>query len=231
MMVSRTVILPRKEYFWGVTPREGRHNKANSISLLTLLRDYLRLGDKEREITRLLNSGGILVDGQAVKERRFSVGFMDIITVKDTGESYRILYDNKGRLFPAREKGDNVTRKLVKVTGKHTIDGGKIQLAFHDGQNMISEKKDIQNGDVVMLKIPEKEILEVLKLGQGSRVFLTGGRHVGSTATIKGIEVKESSASNLVYLEEGYSTVVDYAFTLGNQRSVFHLPTSDEVAE
>ena len=233
MMVSKTVILPRKEYFWGVTPREGRHNKTNSMAILTLLRDYLKLGDKEREITRVLNQGIVLVDGKTVKDRRFSVGFMDVITISKTGESYRILFDMKGRLFPVKETAGNADKKPVKVTGKHTIAGGKDQLAFHDGQNMITDRKDVQNGDVVLLKLPEKEIVDLFKLQQGSKVFLTGGRHVGSTATIKGIEVKESSARNLVYLEEGYSTVVDYAFPIGNQRSAFHLPAAeiDEVAK
>ncbi len=231
MMVSSAIILPRKEYFWGVTPKEGRHNKEASISLLTVLRDYLKIGDKEREITRVLHNGRVLVDGKIVKDRRFSVGFMDVITVKDTGESYRIIYDDKGRLILVKESAENSDKKPVKVTGKHTAGKGKLQLVFHDGQNLISDRKDVQTGDVILLKLPEKEVIDLFKLQQGSKVFLTGGRHVGNTATIKGIEVKESSARNLVTLEEGYATVVDYAFPIGNQRSTFHMPSAEEASK
>ncbi|HII83011.1 MAG TPA: 30S ribosomal protein S4e, partial [Ferroplasma sp.] len=76
MMASRKLKIPRKTNFWSVTPTPATHRKQDSIPMLILLRDYLKLGDKEREITRILNNNMVKVDGRIVKDRRFPVGFM-----------------------------------------------------------------------------------------------------------------------------------------------------------
>lgn len=224
MMVSRAVIIPRKEYFWGVTPRPGRHSRAESVSVLTVLRDHLKIGDKEREITRLLSSGKVTVDGRKVKSRRFALGFMDLLRVEGEATPYRMLYDKKGRLVLGKESPEGSAVKLLKVKGKHTVEGGKLQLVFHDGFNTIVDRKDIATGDVVVVKIPERTITDVYKLAPGAKVFLTGGKHVGNIATVKTMEVKESSSENLISFEEGYSTVVSYAFPIGGPRGYYHVP-------
>lgn len=224
MMVSKAVIIPRKEYFWGVTPRPGRHSRMESVSILTVLRDHLKVGDKEREITRLLNSGKVAVDGRKVKDRRAPLGFMDLLQIEGYTNPYRMLYDKKGRLVLGKESPEGSSVKLLKVKGKHTVEGGKLQLTFHDGFNTIVDRNDISTGDVVVVRIPERTITDVYKLTPGAKVFLTGGKHVGNIATVKSIEVKESSSENLISFEEGYSTVVSYAFPIGSQRGSYHVP-------
>ena len=216
-MLPRVVKVPRKEYFWGTSAIAGKHNTKSSVPLLHVLRDYLHLGDKEREITRILNAGMVLIDGRKVKERRTSVGFMDLISVVPNNEHFRIVYDKKGRLVPKKEIERFSSTKFLKVEGKNTIRGGKTQIVLHDGQNFISSQ-DLVPGDVIVAKLPEKSIEEVLKMQPGSKVYITGGSHIGETATIKKIEVKKSSSANLVEMEEGFETVSDYVFVIGTQR-------------
>ncbi len=228
LVISRAVKIARKEYFWAATPMTGRHNKENSVALLTVIRDYLGLGDKEREVTRMLNNGLVKVDGKIVKERRTALGFMDVISVESLKLYYRIVYDNKGRLVVAKEDEKNSSLKPKKVINKLTIKGGATQLVFHDGENLITDDKSISTGDVVVLSIPENKISQILKMQPGNRAFLTGGEHVGSTGTIKKVEVKESSGKNLVHFEEGFSTVSDYAFVLGSPKYTFTIPGGDQ---
>lgn len=219
-MLPRVVKVPRKEYFWGTSARPGKHSAESSVPLLHVLRDYLHLGDKEREITRILNDGMILLDGRIVKDRRASVGFMDLISVVPRDEHFRIIYDSNGRLVTKKESEKFFSKKYLKVEGKNTIRGGKTQIIFHDGQNVISSDP-LTPGDVVVAKLPEKNVEEVLKMQPGSRVFITGGSHIGETATIKKIEVKKSSSANMVEMEEGFQTISDYVFTIGTQRSSY----------
>jgi small subunit ribosomal protein S4e len=221
-MLPRVVKVPRKEYFWGASARPGKHSRESSVPLLHILRDYLHIGDKEREITRLLNSGFVLLDGKKVKDRRTGVGFMDLVTIVPTSESYRLLYDQRGRLVLRKESDKFAGVKFLRVKNKHTIPGGKNQLSFHDGQNTVSDV-DLKPGDVVTVRLPEKKFEEVLRMQPGSKVFITGGSHVGEIATVKKIEVKKSSSANLVEMEEGFETISDYVFVIGSTKFSYEI--------
>lgn len=223
LVIPRVTKIPRKTFFWGATPNPGKHTKESSVALLTVLRDYLKLGDKEREVTRMLNSGFVKVDGKVVKERKTAVGFMDLISIVPTGEHFRVVYDKKGRLVVNREEEKNGTLKPMKVFNKVTTSSGKTQLILHDGQNFITDDKSITTGDVLILSVPDKKIQHVIKMQPGNKAFLTGGAHVGSIGTIKKVEVKASSGSNLVHFEENFSTVADYTFMIAGPKYSFEI--------
>lgn len=227
-MIPRTVKIPRKSYFWGTTSSAGPHKKDSSLPLMHLLRDYLKVGDKEREITRILNNKLVKVDGRVVKEKQYPLGFMDMITIDNgTNSAFRIVYDNLGRLVPIKVDAENMDIKPRKVLDKKTIKGGKNMLCFHDGYNLVVENQSIKTGDVVLYNLKEKKIESVIKQQEGTKAFLTGGNHVGSIATIKHVEVSKSSRSNLVSMEEGYSTIEEYVFLIGNLK--FQLQQRGEV--
>lgn len=228
LVISRSVKIPRKNFFWGATPNAGKHSMESSVALLTVLRDYLKLGDKEREITRMLNSGFIKLDGKLVKNRKTALGFMDVITVVPMEKSYRILYDHRGRLVVKEETSENSSIKPMKVFNKITIPSGKTQLVFHDGQNVLSDDKNISTGDVLIMSMPEKKVQHVIKMQPGNRAFLTGGAHVGKIGTIKKVEVKESSVSNLVHFEEGFSTISDYTFVISGPKYSFNVSGGEQ---
>ncbi len=228
LVIPRVTKIPRKNFFWGATPNPGKHTKESSVALLTVLRDYLKLGDKEREVTRMLNSGFIKIDGKVVKSRKTAVGFMDIITVVPTGESYRVVYDKKGRLVVHREDEKYSNLKPMKVFNKITTTSGKTQLVLHDGQNFITEDMSISTGDVLIMTVPEKKVQHIIKMQPGNKAFLTGGAHVGSIGTIKKVEVKESSGSNLVHFEEDFSTVADYTFMIAGPKYSFEIARGEQ---
>ena len=228
LVIPRVTKIPRKNFFWGATPNPGKHSKESSVALLTVLRDYLKLGDKEREVTRMLNSGFIKIDGKVVKNRKTAVGFMDIITIVPTGENFRVVYDNKGRLVVNRENDKYSNLKPMKVYNKITTPGGKTQLVLHDGQNFITEDKAISTGDVLIMTVPEKKVQHIIKMQPGNKAFLTGGAHVGSIGTIKKVEVKESSGSNLVHFEEDFSTVADYTFMIAGPKYSFEIARGEQ---
>ncbi|MCL4345341.1 MAG: 30S ribosomal protein S4e [Candidatus Thermoplasmatota archaeon] len=220
-MIPRVVKIPRKEYFWGVSATPGAHKKDESIPLLHLLRDYLKVGDKEREISRILTNGLVHVDGRVVRQKRFAVGFMDLIAIPSIKKNYRIVYDRLGRLIPVEETEDAAKIKPRKLVNKVTIKGGKVMLVFHDGVNKVSDI-DISTGDVAIFNLEKKDIENVIRLKEGAKVFLTGGNHVGTISTVKSVEVSKSSRANLVQMEEDFATVEDYVFPIGTLKINFN---------
>jgi len=219
----RSLKLPRKMYFWAPTPLPGKHSRESSMPVLLALRDYLGFADKEREASRILNSGAILVDGKAVKKRKVGIGLMDVLTIVPLKTSYRVLLDERGKLILRKEDDHTKNLKPLKVMNKITIAGGKTQIAFHDGETMLSDDKNISTGDVAIVTVPEKKIEHVLKLQPGSKAFLIGGNHVGKFVTVKSVEVKKSSSSNLVHFEENFSTTAENVFVIGNPKYSFPL--------
>ncbi|MCY0852017.1 MAG: 30S ribosomal protein S4e [Thermoplasma acidophilum] len=221
LMVSRQVKIPRKTYFWGPTPNPGMHPKDQSVTLLSIIRDYLKLSDKEREAARILANGLVKVDGKTVREKKFAVGFMDVIEIN--GEFYRVVYNDQGALVLMKETKERASMKLLKVRSKVVAPGNRIQLGTHDGRTFITDDKSIKVGDVLAVSIPDMKIGEIIKMQPGNKAYITAGSHVNQTGTISKIEVKEGSSANLVHFQEGFSTIKDHVFMVGSSKFSFAL--------
>lgn len=214
-----------KEDTWTVKPSAGSHAIIDSIPLTLVIRDILKLADNAREAKRIINSGNVLVDGRIVKDYKFPVGFMDIVEIPKTGESYRVLLDRKGRL--QLDSIDDNNSKLCKIVNKTTIKGGKTQLNLHDGKNVIIDEDDYSVGDVISLKVPEQEINEAFALAEGATVLVTGGKHTGELGTVTEIIENPSSNPNTIIIQnsakDDFLTLKDYAFVVGNEEPAISL--------
>ena len=112
-----------KEDTWTVKPSAGSHSINDSIPLTLVIRDVLKLADNAREAKRIINSGNILVNGIVVKDYKFPVGFMDVLNIPKTGESYRVLLDRKARL--QLKLIEDSSAKLSKIVEKRLSYGKK----------------------------------------------------------------------------------------------------------
>ncbi|WP_178649759.1 30S ribosomal protein S4e [uncultured Methanobrevibacter sp.] len=214
-----------KEDTWTVKPSAGAHSIDDALPLTLVIRDILGLADNSREAKRIINSGNVLVDGRVVKDYKFPVGFMDIIEIPKTGEIYRVLLDNKGRL--QLKEIDNGDSKLCQVVNKTTIKGGKTQLNLHDAKNIIVDETDLNVGDVVVISIPEQDIKESLPLEVGATVLVTGGKHTGEIGKVSEIIINQSSNPNTILIENNkkdeFLTLKDYAFVVGTDSPIIDL--------
>ncbi len=214
LSAPKTIKVPRKIAKWIVKTSPGPHNK-NAVPLLVVVRDLLKLADNAREARRIIASGEILVDGRVRKDYKFPVGLFDVISIPKLNKTYRMLFDEKGRYIPKEVEDGNL--KLYKIKNKTVVRGGKIQLNLFDGTNILADNS-YKTKDSVLLRIPEKEIVDHLKFEEGALVMIVGGTHAGEIGHIKEYKVVRGSAPNLVTIEGEKGTITtieDHVFVVG----------------
>ncbi|MGI0156086.1 MAG: 30S ribosomal protein S4e, partial [Thermoplasmata archaeon] len=72
-------------------------------------------------------------------------------------------------------------------------------------------------GDSLKLEVPSQKVVEHLPLAAGALAFVAGGTHVGELARVERVEVRNSSQPNLVHFKEGFATVKEYVYVVGQR--------------
>ena len=209
--------IPRKTSYWVTKPRPGPHGTRESMPLLGVIRDMLKLCDNSREARFIIGSRGVSVDGKVVTDYKFPVGLMDVVTIAKTKQSYRMLVDYKAklRLVPIEEA--EKAWKLARIDNKTSAKKGKVQLNLHDGRCIMIPKDQYKTGDVLKIELPSQKVMKAYKLEKGNLALVTGGSHPGTVQTIENYQVRRGSASNLVTFKEGFSTVKENVFVVGDK--------------
>ncbi len=178
--------ITRKDKRFVVTVRPGPHSKKESIPSAVFLRDTLGKVTSLREAKSTIYRGNVSVDGVKRKSLHHGIGLMDVVEFEGVDEVYRLVPQNGHILKPLVIDNSEKTKKLVKVTSKTTIRGGKTQVGFHDGRNMITDT-ELSVDDTCLMQIPEQKIIEVIKIEQGCQVIVTQGVNAGQIGTIEKI--------------------------------------------
>ncbi len=209
--------ITRKTSHWVTKPSPGPHGLEDAMPLAMVVRDMLRLCDNSREARFIVGSRGIQVDGRVVTDYKFPVGLMDVVTVVKTKESFRMLVDYKARLKLVRIEDKEKDWKLARVDNKKVVRKGSVQLNLHDGRCILLPKDQYKTGDVLKLELPSQKVMKAIKLEKGSVALLIGGSHPGSLQTIEDYKIRRGSAPNLVTFKEGFSTVKENVFVVGEK--------------
>jgi len=217
--MPRTWAIPRKEKVWATNVSPGTHRQELAIPLVVALRDILKIGKTAAEIKKILSAREVLVDGTPRVDHRFPVGLMDIISIPRTKAAYRVMLNPRGQIVLRPVEQNEVGWKLVRVSDKTMVKGGKIQLNLHDGRNILVEGNEIRTGDVLKISLPEQKILGRMQMEEEALALLIGGAHIGTVCRIKRIEKTENPTANIVEFHEGFNTVMDYVFIVGKETS------------
>lgn len=209
--------ITRKTNAWVAKPRAGPHPVEASVPLIVVLRDMLKVCDNAREGRHILGTRGVLIDGRIVTDTKFPVGFMDILTIAKTGDNYRMFLDTHGRLRLAKITPEEAKSKLVRVENKVVLPKGKFQINLHDGRNIVLPKNQYKTGDVLKIELPTQKVLKQIPLKAGSLALLIGGSHPGALVTVESFEIKRGSSQNLIGFKEGFATVWDHVFVVGEK--------------
>ncbi|MEM3545835.1 MAG: 30S ribosomal protein S4e [Candidatus Bathyarchaeia archaeon] len=227
--------IPRKTFKWVVKPSPGPHAIDDCIPLQILLRDYLNLAHKSKEVKFILSRGYVKVDGRTIRDRGFPIGLMDVVYVEKLDKYYRILPSSKG-LLPHPIPLEEAQFKLRKIVGKTSLRGGHIQLNMHDGYNLMIRISDPKNPvedqfrvhDVLKMDLYKPVILEHFKLEKEICVLITGGRNIGQWGRLVEVVPGSLTSDAFAIVEVGnglkISTILDYIFPIGYDKPCISLP-------
>jgi small subunit ribosomal protein S4e len=175
----------KKEQVWIANTGPGPHPKKKSMPLVVLLREVLGVAETSGEVKAILNDRKVLVDGIARTDHKFPVGFMDIISMPVADAYYKIAV-KRGKLVPEKIEKEETAVKLLKVTGKKTLDGNKISISFHDGKNLLADN-NVKVGDTVEFDLKGKKLAKLHKFGKGAKCIITDGKHSGAEVIVEEI--------------------------------------------
>ncbi len=215
--------IARKTHTWVAKTSPGPHSSEQSMPLLMVVRDMLKLVDNAREAKRILYEGKVLVDGRVQKDYKLPVGIFDVISLPQLDQNFRVLKDAKG-MFRLSLLENGIVRKLARIENKTIIKGKKLQLNLSDGSNKLAEG-EFKTGDSLVLSIPEKNIEERIEFKVGNLAMVVGGKHSGQTGKIKEIITVKSSQPNRVIIsgDKDFETIEEYVFMIGIDQPVIKL--------
>ncbi len=213
----------RKGSIWSVKSSPGPHPVKESVPLMVIVRDVLHLADTSKEARNVITRGLVEIDGKIVKDYKRAVGFMDTLSIKETGLFKRVLLDKAGTLVLSDVNPNDAGWKLVKVTGKFIGKEGRIELSTHDGRVIPTDQKQIKRGDTLKITVPGQKIIEIYPLAKDTVVYVIGGSHRGSVTQIKEVNVSRSYQENTVESKDNFTTTVSNIFVLGKSSGEMRL--------
>jgi len=222
----RSWTVPRKGTKWVKRPAPGPHAQDASIPLLLVLRDLKRVAHTTREARVLVNNGSVQVDGKVVRDLARGIGLLDTVSLgAPLNEHFRLLRDRRGKLTLVPIASTEASVKLGRVRFKHTVPGGQVEVTLHDGRNLlVPANSPYKVGDTLKIQVPSQKVLGHLPLAPGQLAYVAGGSHVGELARVERIEVLNSPQPNRVHFKEGFSTVKQYVFIVGDTAPQITLP-------
>lgn len=222
----KTWTIRKKGITWVAKPSSGPHGIEDCITINLMLKKLLKYAKTTKEVKNILNGGKILVDKKVRKDHKFPLGLMDVVEIPDMNEFYRILIDNKGRLYLNKIKKEEAGIKLCKIIGKKILKGKKTQLNLYDGKNILVDKDIYAVGDSVVIDLSNNKIKNHLPLKKGNLVLLIKGNHTGEVAVLEEILKLKGFAKDKILLKlknKKVETIKDYAFVLGKDKPVIEI--------
>jgi len=214
---------------WIAAPHPSGHKKRLCVPIVVALRDMLKLAGTTREVKKIVQHNNILVNGRRVIDVRYAVGLFDVLTIKELSKSYRVVLTQKEKLTFIEVKKAEANILPLKARNKSLTKGGKQQINFTNGWNLLNGGK-FENGSTVLYSTNDNKLKDKLPLKKGARVVLVGGRYVGKLATFKDIEtrgkLRKIKLAILDYVPKGGAaqeirTKAEYVFVVGEKESKF----------
>jgi len=212
--------VPAKKRKWVVSPRPGPHKKFESIPLVIIVRDIIKLVDTASDAKKIIKAKEIFVDGKPRGDHKYPVGLFDIIEMPKLNKQYRIVPSKTGFDLIETSKQESKV-KLCRINGKAVVKGGKLQLNLHDGKNILSDKKVFKTGDSVLIELPSQKIVNHLKMDKDMLSIITGGQNRGTVAKIKEIVIKRTREPNKIICttkDKEFEAIADYVFVVGKAK-------------
>jgi len=161
------------------------HNQRNSMPLMIVARDVLKIVKSKKELKKILNEKKIIINGKIVKETNYPIGLFDSLSIPLMKKQYKVVLKNKRFDFVEVSEKQSETR-VYKVIGKRQMAGKKVQVNLSNGRNILTSEK-IAVGDFVVMDNLKNKILKIISLKKDVEVLVIAGKHTGKSGKIKEI--------------------------------------------
>ena len=177
--------------------------------------------------------GQVLVDGKARSDPKYPVGIMDVLSIKATGEHFRLHYDIKGRFQLHRITDEEAKFKLCSVKKRLVGDNGVPYIVTRDGRTIRYPHPDIKADDTIKLDIATGEVSGHLKFEDGNLALVTGGKNQGRVGVITHKELHEGGI-DIVHIRDAkghtFATRIVNLYIIGKgKESLISLPKGDGI--
>ena len=194
--------------FWPV-PRKGTkylaiasHNQNDSIPLLIVMRDILKLVKNKKELKKVINEKKIQINNKEIRDTNYPISLFDIVSLPNLNKNYRASFsENKKMIFEEVSEKD-AEIKIIKVIGKKTLSKNKIQLNLMGGKNIFIKDK-VDTGDSIVLNLKDNKVIKIIKLEKGKTAFVIKGGHMGKKGKISEIFEQGGKKIAQIDLKEG----------------------------
>jgi len=220
LAIPKTWDIKRKTTTFIMRPQPSGQGLNMSMPIQIVLRDMLKVAKTAKEVRYILNHKEIFVNGTRRKDPKIPVGLMDVLEIPDLKKSYRLLLSTRGKLIAVEIDDSEKSIKPCKILNKTHIKGGKIQLNFTDGGNLLIDKDAYKTDDVVLLDFKNKKITQHLKFEIKASAFLIGGSRIGYQCSVKEIKGDKVILNN----KDGeFETSKKYVFVVGTDKPMIKL--------
>jgi small subunit ribosomal protein S4e len=217
---------------WAPRPSTGPHKLRESLPLTIAIRNRLKYALTRREVLMIVMRRLVSVDGRVRTDINYPSGFMDVVSIEKTKESYRVLYDVKGRFVLHSVDAAEAQFKLVRVTGvskgskssigRNPLSTGQAAaipfVTTHDGRTIRYPEPGIKRHETLKLDLASGKVTGHLKFEVGNSAIITKGANIGRVGTIQSKE-KHPGSFDIVHLTDkkgnAFATRVSNVFVIG----------------
>jgi small subunit ribosomal protein S4e len=182
-------------------PACGPHKLRESLPLILFLRNRLKYALTYDDARKICKQRLIKVDGKIRTDMRFPAGYMDVISIEKTGETFRLLYDVKGRYAVHRITEAEGKFKLCKVKKSLVGPKGVPALVTHDARTIRYPDPHIKVNDTAVVDITTGKITDYVKFDQGNLCMIIGGRNMGRVGIV-GHRERHPGSFDIVHIKD-----------------------------
>lgn len=215
-----------------VKPSPGPHPIERCIPLLILIRDHLKYAETAAEAKKIIKERKVLVDWRVVTDHKFPIGLMDVVSLPETGEHFRILPVYRRGLTAIKINEDDARLKVCRIIRKLHVNEGHLQITLHDGRNIrykqvTPEVLSYKVGDSLIISFPEKVTQGHLKLAEENYGLIFDGEKQGLHGRIVKVDrdviYPSKPTVTLQVNSEKVTTLLKYVIVVGEDRPVVML--------
>lgn len=174
----------------------------------------------------------VKVDGKVRTDPNFPAGFMDVVEIPKSNDTFRLIYDTKGRFVLHRITDAEKGYKLCRVKRQEVTTKKVPLIVTHDGRTIRYPDPLAKIHDVVKVDIATGKVVEVLKFEVGKLCMITKGRSTGRVGTIVHVE-HHPGAFDIVVIKDAkgqsFCTRQENVFIIGNETPAVSLPRGDGI--